>query len=469
MVSNVFWKQWLGYSLVILVIVLPFNLYFSNNFNDWLYSLVFIPLTYFAVSRTFRYSRNCDSKRFTGRIFIYAFIVRVVAVFIFYEILTYYNLVPFISYADDWNYNESAKEIAYRWMRDGNFSFYSDIYLGTGSYSGYPNLSALFMYFFGENPLVPRICQSLFSALTCVLMYKICQKYTSEDKSRLVAIISVFSPLLYTFSALQLKDTILLFLCILTLYAIIKLFISRNKFKGIIMACIGLTGMMFFRPASIIPFIACIVFIPMYRKSNKMSSIFGALVIIGIFLFIWNYLAGTSMFSEESNYFSNRYMHMMTSDYTESNARLTATSLAQYVGAPLYLSLGLFLPAPLLANLVHADSINYTAFSLLENITLYPFMLVGFFIILKNFKQKDYFIPVLIAFIFIMFKIGQANSLQTILSARQSLATITMMYFFIPLCPLNYNKKKTKRWILIIALTISIVYTLVRLYSHGQL
>jgi membrane protein len=193
------------------------------------------------------------------------------------------------------------------------------------------------------------------------------------------------------------------------------------------------------------------------------------LVIIGIFLFIWNYLAGTSMFSEESNYFSNRYMHMMTSDYTESNARLTATSLAQYVGAPLYLSLGLFLPAPLLANLVHADSINYTAFSLLENITLYPFMLVGFFIILKNFKQKDYFIPVLIAFIFIMFKIGQANSLQTILSARQSLATITMMYFFIPLCPLNYNKKKTKRWILIIALTISIVYTLVRLYSHGQL
>lgn len=128
-----------------------------------------------------------------------------------------------------------------------------------------------------------------------------------------------------------------------------------------------------------------------------------------------------------------------------------------------------FLPCPLLATLVGAETINYTAFSLVFHTALMPFMIGGAWWIVKKRKEDSFKTPFLILIVFILFKIGQSFSLMTLFSPRQSLMSLTLAILFIPCIPFDKISQKVQNRVLFLALVVTFIYNFVRLYSHGQL
>lgn len=444
-----------------------FSLY--TTYTEWIISILLVPIFAFVVKfwlyKTTRYS----DKQFVLSLIVGGIIIRVISIYCFSELLTFYNDIPFLSHKDDYLYNASAERISQRWHEYSEFKLYKDIYLGIGPYSGYPNISAMFMYIFGSHWWVPRVAQSVFSVITTTLMYGIARTYTDRTKARLVGIIATCSPLLITFSSLQLKDTFLLFFCILTLFSMAKILHRGFRIKYLVLLLAALPPIMFFRPASLFPLIIGPAIYSLLKSHKRFTAIIITLLVAYFAQYTWVYISNSEFFMMNEEFIESQADHMMNSDMSQSSARLANTSLVQLAGAPVYIIMSFFLPCPLLATLVGAETINYTAFSLVFHTALMPFMIGGAWWIVKKRKEDSFKTPFLILIVFILYKIGQSFSLMTLFSPRQSLMSLTLAILFIPCIPFDKISQKVQNRVLFLALVVTFIYNFVRLYSHGQL
>src|SRR5690606_7928696 len=133
-------------------------------------------------------------------------ILKIIVVHLMENILIKTTGIPFLSYKDDYVYNEVSSTIVEAWRVRG-IGFYDDIRFATGYYSGYPTFSAAFKAIFGDNYLVPRYMNVAFSSLTIPFFYKSLKFYTREKESRLITLIFAFSSVFVIYCSLQLKDT----------------------------------------------------------------------------------------------------------------------------------------------------------------------------------------------------------------------------------------------------------------------
>src|SRR5690554_5559237 len=92
---------------------------------------------------------------FVFLIMVASFIVKCISVLFFESLMMNIIGIPFLSYKDDYVYNELSSSILRAWESRG-FGFYDDVRFSSGFYSGYPNFSAMAKYLFGDHYLVPR-------------------------------------------------------------------------------------------------------------------------------------------------------------------------------------------------------------------------------------------------------------------------------------------------------------------------
>lgn len=452
--------------LILGVVATAFTLIFQGP-NDFLFSFTLPVIDLVGVYVLYQNFHQASEKHFVFGMFIWALLLRVLAVFAMSYILTSYNNMPFLSYQDDYNYQNAAVAIMERWKMSG-IGFYHDLKFSSDTYSGFPNFSAALMMVFGTSPLVPRMGNAVLSSITCLIAYAIIKLYSEKNMARLICTILVLNPLTISISAMQFKDTLLLFFIVINLYAATSIIRGHNVFLSVLLLTFSYVGCSFGRPAVIVPLAASLMIMilhSIYAKPRQGSLVLKILsVVILLFLLEYSYRTLSRMgFDDLEWYFESRYSILSEKDIQDSMAGVRSMSIAKYLGAPLYFIFGLFLPPPLLVSI--EETINYSAWTILAHYAFLPFLVIALWN--SVIHRKAYPIPFFLSLVFILLRIGQANSILSSFSPRQSMATLFIMYL---LLPMYIQEKKRCEWLVfLVSLLIAFVYNIVRLYSHGML
>lgn len=463
MIENQIIRRALGYFLVLLLFSVSFTLVFQGS-QDFLLSLVLPIFDILFLDYYFHKGIAKSEKHFVYSIFFWSLFIRVVAVFIMGKILIHYNGMPFISDKDDYNYQMAAVEIMNRWKTSG-FGFYDDIRFSSDSYSGFPNFSAALMYVFGTSFWIPRLGNAFLSSITVVVGYKLAKKYSTIESARFLGALLCLLPFTIIFSSLQLKDTLLLFFTVLALYSSSNILENKKIIKSIVLLTISIIGISFGRPATIVPIAGGLVLMMINNLfSRNPGYVVFKILVLGAVVFLlilsYNYLSSLG-FEALDNYFESRSQNMRDLTIQDTNSKIKNYSIAEYLGSPLYILGGFFLPPALLIDL--GESINYPTWGVLQHFAFLPFLIPAMFSCF--FNRKQFPIPFYLLIVYLLLRIGQASSLFTVFSPRQSLGTVFVMYLMLPM--FHSIKRGWQTTIMIISIIVIATYNIVRLYSHG--
>lgn len=183
-----------------------------------------------------------------------------------------------------------------QWVKEmilqGDLSPYFD-YLRTGSISdaGYPVFLALWSFLTGDNIFLTRIPNAFFDAWTVVLTYRIAKRSFGEKVARLSALFSILIPMLSFYTAVTMKESVML---MLTMCALDKgdCLIRDRRFKSMNLVLFVLFAFLlsFFRTALawvvVLTFICAVILTSekLIQKSKRVAYI-TVLVLGGITLF----------------------------------------------------------------------------------------------------------------------------------------------------------------------------------------
>ena len=81
----------------------------------------------------------------------------------------------------------------------------------------YSSTCELLYYLFDTNVIIVRILKALYSAYTCVLIYKLTTRNFNESTARIAGVIAMLFPNLIYYCGLHLKETEMVFLTVLLL------------------------------------------------------------------------------------------------------------------------------------------------------------------------------------------------------------------------------------------------------------
>lgn len=448
------------------VVALSFTLIFQG-YNAFVWSFVLPIVDILCINFLYRTYREVGERRFILAMFCWSIIFRFIAVLLMYNVLISYNGIPFLSYKDDYIYQEASVEIMKRWQISG-LGFYNDLKFSSDTYSGFPNFSASLMILFGTSPLVPRFGNAILSSITSFIAYNIVKKFTDREKARFTYIILVALPLALIFSAMQFKDTLLLFFIVVGLYASMNIIIGKHVWQSVVLLVFSYIGCSFGRPAVIVPLmVALVVMVGRASLSHRyLGSVFLKVIALMLiaYLLIYSYRILDEMgFIDISTYFDSRYQGLTEKNIYDSTAGVKNLSVAQYLGAPLYFIASLFLPPPLLFSI--EESLNYSAWVILQHYAFLPFLIIAMWN--SIIQRKEYPIPFFLVLVYVFLRVGQANSILTSFSPRQSLATLYIMYLLLPMY--KPGKKIWEQTAMILVYLTMFSYNIVRLLSHGML
>lgn len=443
-------------SLLLSIIFFIASILLDGKINEFSFSL-FLPVFLVTISLLFFYRNQYKSTRkFLLNLISFHIFISLITTIVLTFILETYNGYPFLSLKDDYNYYNSAVEISRRWEMNG-ISVVNDIKLSTGFYSGYPNISALAIYLFGESIYVLKSLNIFISCLLLYYTYKTIILISSSYYGKLLTSILAFSPLLSFFSSFILKDIILLFLTVVVIYGWIKIFQKKAVFLDIAFIILSLVLMIFFRAATILPLIISflityVINFVKFRKEFSFKSIFSTLIIVILFFWFWNYLSTTlNIVSESETYYSTRYESVASKDVT--NQIFSNFGYLIAIVSPALLFGSLFLPGFMFLDLGNAETINYTVAIITYHLVFLPFIIEGIIFSVRKFRKLKPEVMFLL-FVFILLKVGLLASVNSLFSVRQSLGAIFIMYLFVPFAfAKGINSKRIN-----IYFTVSIIF-----------
>ncbi len=169
---------------------------------------------FFLLSSTFSKKwKPLPPKVFMRNVFLVALGLRWLWVAISYFYYTFTTGIPFEFSAGDsiWYYEESMGN------RNANLvGVWRYLFIDTDSISdsGYVFYLSVLSKVTGESIILPRLVNAVFSAFTCVLLYRLGQRNIGEEGSRMTAVFSCFMPNFIFYCGLHLKETFMLFLVV---------------------------------------------------------------------------------------------------------------------------------------------------------------------------------------------------------------------------------------------------------------
>lgn len=93
---------------------------------------------------------------------------------------------------------------------------------------GYTYLNAFIYYFSGFNPLIVKLLNTTLGALTAVPLYFLSRSFFSHRVSIIAAALVAFAPSMLFWSTQNLKDTLVVFFSVTSLYLVVKIGRSRS-------------------------------------------------------------------------------------------------------------------------------------------------------------------------------------------------------------------------------------------------
>ena len=389
------------------------------------------------------YSENwMQIENFSSKLFIHSFVFRSLSIVGMYALTYIYqpeNLPLEIGASDAWNYHSSGQLVANTLKNDGDiFRALTGFWKNETDY-GFSIYVGIIYYFIGPSVLVIKVCNAIIGSFTAVRIYQIGKEVYSEKKARLAGILAMIFPTLLWFTAMLLKETILIFLLVNIAYYIISL--TNKPQKGLIYAVLILLNLLplyYFRVFLIPLVVISIAFHALFYQAKSMQN---KLIIRVVSIFVFLII---SLLANQLGMVDN---FIKTADQASSafSSELAASAMQRGLNykvalvTPFLLISAIITPFP---SLIHFDDNQLGIYMHFQNELvrnfMYFFVFLGVYHIIKNRKrQAAYILVFCIGYILILAISGVS------FQDRFQVLALPFLILFIPEGLERYSLKKS--------------------------
>lgn len=242
--------------------------FFIGMLNVFSPGALFSLLLVLSIILAIRLFAGQDEKRFLMRIFIYGVSIRAFLLFLIQFLLI--TKGKWVYYALDNRATVLLGDDGYNtvvgWWMANNFlgrplnnytAAFQNLSFAEYGQSGYLYLVALFYYVFGYSPISVTFINCILSALTGIIYYSIAKNIMGLRSAKITAILVTFLPSLITWSIINLKEPLFIFLTGVILWLSVQLF-KNFKFRYLILLVLSLILQFTFRRWILLPSILII-------------------------------------------------------------------------------------------------------------------------------------------------------------------------------------------------------------------
>ena len=333
-----------------LLVCVPVIFGFPMEWYFWIFGIVEVVGFFYFANKLPQKRSHYSPKTFTKELFKTALIIRVIYVIFSYRFYDLMTGQPFEFAAADVMFYDEMGRYGHQCLSNGDwnlfdkFKKYADVQL---SDSGYPLYLTFVYWLFDDSLLITRLLKAVWSAWTCILVYKLTTRNFGENIGRMSAIFCLLMPNLIYYCGSHLKETEMVFLIVLFAERVdFAIRSTKISWKALITALI-VGGILFmFRTAlAAVAFIALAV--TLMLSSNRVLSL-SKKIAIGAFVFV-------AMLATVGNELIIEAEELLArSDGNQENAmqwyadRKGGNQLAKYAGAAVFAPMIFTIPFPTL-------------------------------------------------------------------------------------------------------------------------
>ncbi len=337
-------------------------------------------------------------KRFEQRIFLIAFILRLVWMILIYTIFmqSYGDAFGFEN-SDATYYNDLGKFVA-GLIDNGNFHFYDEItkWSGSGELSdmGYGIYMGLIYRFTDNSVIALRLLKCLWSSLTVILIYRLAKRNFDIQTARIAAIFCALWPNFWYYSGCHLKETEMTFLCVLFVEQADQMLRSRQftAWKVIPVLLIGASIFTFRTPLALVAFLSLIFSVVM--SSARVVS-WGKRISVGVLAIL---LLGVTMGNRIEEQ-SRGLLEQARGGQQEANmewrgTRENGNAFAKYAGKTVFAPLIFTIPFPTMVRPYEGQEVQQllNGGNFIKNI-LSGFTIFALIMLLMSGKWREHLLP----------------------------------------------------------------------------
>ena len=335
-----------------LLVCVPVIFGYPMEWYFWIFGIVeVVGFFYFAHQLPIAW-KNYSPKVFTKKLFTTALIIRIIYVVFSYW---FYNAMtgrPFeFNPGDVMFYNEMG-QYGHKllsngdWNLLGKFEAYAKMAL---SDSGYPIYLTFIYWIFDDSIFFTRILKAVWSAWTCVLLYKLASRNFGESIGRMAAIFCMLMPNLIYYCGMHLKETEMIFLIVL--FAERADYAMRAKqldWKALIIAIVAACILFLFRTA--LAAVAMIALATALMLSSRKVLSLSKKIAIGAFVVLAMFATVGNQLMREAEELLARSGNNQENSMAWRAERKDGNEFAKYAGAAVFAPMIFTIPFPTLVN-----------------------------------------------------------------------------------------------------------------------
>ena len=288
------WPKWLSqYAIATYLLALAVvTLIYSSYSLPWYYMLsgVVSVLVFFLYGRKLAQDTSVASikkaKNFEKRIFLIAFIPRLLFMLLIYRIfMEYYGDAFGFEDADAGYYDELGQFVA-GLIENGNFHFYDEISHWSGSDDvadmGYGVYVGFIYWLTGNSIIAVRLLKCVLSSFTAVLIYRLAKRNFGDQAARIAALFVALWPNFWYYCSAHLKEVEMVFLVVLFVEQADQMLRSRKftAWKVIPVLLIAAAIFTFRTPLGLVALSALVFSVAM--SSSRIVN-WGKRIVVGVF------------------------------------------------------------------------------------------------------------------------------------------------------------------------------------------
>ena len=390
------------YILAIMVV----SFMYSEHSLPWYYMLsgVIAVFIFFLFGSTYAMRTSVEkmhkTKHYERRIFLIAFIPRVLFMLLLYQIfMSNYGDAFGFENGDSLFYDDMGVEFAksissgefYKvWQHNRDILDLSD--MGYATYVG-------FLYWLtGNSIIVVRLIKCILSSITVLLMYRLAKRNFGEQTARVVAMFCALWPNFWYYCAVHLKETEMTFLCVLFVEQADQMLRSRQftAWKVIPVLLIAAAIFTVRTPLGIVALLALIFSVVM--SSSKVVS-WGKRIIVGALAIALIAVVAGDLITEQANELveqvqSGRQKQNMEWRSERTDGGGIKQSFAKYAGAAVFAPMIFTLPFPSMVRPFDGQDVQQllNGGNFVKNI-ISAFTILAMIILLMSGKWREHLLP----------------------------------------------------------------------------
>ena len=454
--NEILFPKWLSqYSIAVYLLALAVvSLMYSAYSMPWYYMLsgVVSVLAFFLygskVVEDTALSKIKKEKRFEKRIFIIAFVPRLITMLLIYWIfMANYGDAFGFENGDATYYNDLGQFVA-GMVDSGDYHFYDAI----SKWSGNKDISDMgygvyvgFIYWLTDNSIIAvRLLKCVWSALTVLLLYRLAKRNFGEQTARVAAIFCALWPNFWYYCSVHLKEAEMVFLAMLFVEQADQMLRSRQftVWKVIPVLLIAAAIFTFRTPLGMIALLSLVFSVVM--SSTRVVS-WGKRLIIGLLAVALIGIVAGNRLEERARglveQVNNRYQ---AGNMEWRSKREHGNMFAKYAGATVFAPMIFTLPFPTMVQPYDGQNVqqllngsNYT-----KNI-ISLFTIFTMIALLLNGKWREHLLPLsfMLGYLLVLVMSAFAQSERF----HQPIMPFELMFAAYGLS-IAVKKKKYKRW-----------------------